>query len=82
MTTRVARLVIVQTSAGCLSYRPIVAGQVVWSNRVHTCPEGDAGTRGRLAAWAKTHGYRIVEEGGDQEDRSGPAVQPSSVVMR
>ena len=62
---RTAQLVIVQTSAGCLSYRLMVAGQVVWSNRVHNRPEGDAGARSRLEAWASAHGYRVVERGGE-----------------
>ncbi len=52
---------IVRTSPGCLSYRLMVAGRVVWSNRVHDRPEGHAGARRRLADWAHKHGYRVSE---------------------
>ena len=58
---RTTQLVIVQTSPDCLSYRLMAGGRVVWSNRVHNRPEGDAGARRRLEAWAAQHGCRVVE---------------------
>ncbi|CAA9290121.1 MAG: hypothetical protein AVDCRST_MAG26-4028 [uncultured Chloroflexia bacterium] len=58
---RPATLQIVSTSPGCISYRLIAAGRVVWSNRVHDRPEGHAGARRRLAAWAAEHRYTVSE---------------------
>ena len=40
-----AELRIVRTSPGCISYRLLAAGRVVWSNRVADRPEGHAGAR-------------------------------------
>ncbi len=56
-----AELHIVRTSPGCISYRLLAAGRVVWSNRVHDRPEGHAGGRRRLAVWAATHHYSVRE---------------------
>jgi len=56
-----ADLHIVRTSPGCLSYRLMVAGRIVWSNRVHDRPEGHAGARRRLEAWAAEHRYTVSE---------------------
>ena len=64
-----AVLTIVETSPQCLSYRLMAGGRVVWSNRVYNRPEGDAGTRKRMAVWAAAHGYTVVEEGGTSEER-------------
>ncbi len=58
---KTAELQIAMTSPGCASYRLVVAGRVVWSNRVHDCREGHAGARQRLAAWALAHGVKVVE---------------------
>ena len=69
---RTAELIIVETSPGHLSYRLMDQGRVVWSNRPYPTPAGDAGARGRMAAWAAEHGYRVVEKGGvieQQEQR-------------
>ena len=60
---KVATLTIVITSPGCASYRLLDAdGRIVWSNRVYNIPEGHAGARQRLAAWALKHGFRVVEQ--------------------
>ena len=56
-----ATLKIVQTSDDCVSYRLLVDGRIVWSNRVYPVPEGHAGARQRMAEWAVNHGYRIVK---------------------
>ena len=67
---RPATLQIVSTSPGCTSYRLVAAGRVVWSNRVHDQPEGHAGARRRLAAWAAEHGYRVIEGKGETRRRA------------
>jgi hypothetical protein len=61
MPQRIAELVIVRTSEGCLSYRLTAQGRVVWSNRVYDRPEGHQGAHRRLEAWAQRNGYRIVD---------------------
>ncbi len=62
MAEQFAELQIVKTSPGCVSYRLIVAGRVVWSNRTFAdIPESHAGCRARAHAWALKAGYRIVE---------------------
>ncbi len=62
MQPPIAELVTVQTSPGCVSYRLIVAGRTVWSNRAFAdVPESHAGCRARAHAWALKAGYRIVE---------------------
>ncbi len=61
MPQRTATLEIVQTSPQCVSYRLVVDGRIVWSNRVYPVPEGNAGARRRLAQWADAHGYRVIE---------------------
>src|SRR3712207_3328161 len=38
---RTAELVIAQTSANCVSYRLLVEGRIVWSNRVYPRPLDD-----------------------------------------
>ena len=59
---RTATLEIVQTSADCIRYRLLDAdGRMLWQNRVYNRPEGHAGARARMAAWAVAHGYRVVE---------------------
>ena len=62
-------LVIVQTSPTCRSYRLLVEGRTVWSNRVSPTAEADQGTRERLAAWATEHGYQIVEPRPPRDER-------------
>jgi hypothetical protein len=58
-----AALTIVRTGTECAAYRLTDAtGRVVWSNRVYDRPEGHKGARERLAAWAVTHGYKVVEQ--------------------
>jgi hypothetical protein len=70
MQQRIATLEIVQTSPQCLSYRLLAGGRVVWSNRVYNRPEGDAGARRRMAAWAWRNVYRVVEwKGGEARQR-------------
>ena len=58
---RIAELHIVITSPDCASFRLVAEGRIIWRNRVYNRPEGHAGARQRLAAWAAQHGYRIVE---------------------
>ena len=72
---QIATLIIVNTSPGCLSYRLMAAGRVVWSNRVYNNrPEGEAGARKRMAAWAAAHGYTVVEEGAPIEQHEQRSV--------
>ena len=60
---RTTTLEIVQTSAACIRYRLLGdAGHMLWQNRVYNRPEGHAGARARMAAWAVKHGYRIIEQ--------------------
>lgn len=55
-------LVIIRTAPDCLSYRLVDSlGAIHWSNRVFDCPEGDAGARSRLEAFAARYGWRVVE---------------------
>jgi hypothetical protein len=58
---RSAELHIVITSPDCASFRLVAEGRIIWRNRVYNRPEGHAGARGRMTAWAAQHGYRIVE---------------------
>ena len=74
---RTAQLVIVTTSPGCTSYRlyeragdSLTAQRLVWSNRVVSTPEGDRGARGRMTAWARAHGYRIVDRTSERRRRA------------
>ena len=65
---RTATLEIVQTSDDCVSYRLLVDGRIVWSNPVYPVPEGHAGARRRMAAWAVANGYRVIApKGGEAE---------------
>jgi hypothetical protein len=59
-----ATLAVVQTAPECLSYRLLVDGRVAWSNRVYATPEGRAGARSRLRAWAQRRGIRVVDSRG------------------
>ncbi len=61
-----ATLVIVQTSPACLSYRLVDAGgTVIWLNRVFAsgphAAASDAGARERMAAWARRHGWKVID---------------------
>ncbi len=57
-----AELEIVSTSPQCVSYRLRVSGRIVWSNRAFAdIPESHAAVRRRLEAWARKHGYRVIE---------------------
>jgi hypothetical protein len=69
MPQRTAELVTARTSADCISYRLYTAPEgitdaprLLWSNRVYDRPEGHAGARRRAQAWARQHGYRMVEQ--------------------
>ncbi len=58
---QIAELTVINTSAACVSYRLIVAGRVVWSNRAHAdVPESHAAVKARMKAWAEARGVRIV----------------------
>jgi len=58
-----ANLSIVQTSPACVRYQLLdAAGKRLWSNRVVPCPEGHAGARERMAAWALRHGVSVQVE--------------------
>jgi hypothetical protein len=51
MAEQLAELQIVRTSPGCVSYRLIVAGRVVWINRAFAdIPESHAGCKARMKA--------------------------------
>ena len=64
---KTAELHMIRTSAGCISYRLVVDGRTVWSNRTFAdVPASHEGARGRLQAWARAHGYWVVER---KEDR-------------
>ncbi len=65
-----AELVIVQTSANCVSYRLLVVGRIVWSNRVYPRPVDDMAALERMTGWAKQHGFRVV---GPRQPRRGAA---------
>ncbi len=59
---RSAELHIVRTSPGCISYRLLAAGRIVWSNRAFAdTAESHAAVRRRMEAWAAEHGYRVSE---------------------
>ncbi len=58
---KTATLPVLRTSPNCISYRLTCDGRRVWSNRVYDRPEGHAGARRRLEAWAAAHQYTIVE---------------------
>lgn len=60
MTT--AELHITSTSPTCTRYVLISDGSEVWSNRVSPTPEGHAGARSRMAAWALAHKVTVVEK--------------------
>ena len=62
MAEQLAELQIVRTSDACLSYRLIVAGRTVWSNRAFAdVPESHTACRARARTWALKNGYWIVE---------------------
>jgi hypothetical protein len=57
-----ASLVTARTSRTTVSYRLLVDGRIVWSNRAFAdVPASHQGARRRAEAWAQQHGYRIVE---------------------
>ena len=58
----VAELITIKTSPGCVSYRLVVDGRIVWRNRAFAdVAASHAGCRARAKAWALEHGYRLVE---------------------
>ena len=58
----VAELVTKQTSPGCVSYRLVVDGRIVWRNRAFAnVAESHAGCRARAQAWAIEHGFKLIE---------------------
>ena len=76
---RIAELVTVQISPGCVAYRLVVhdaeslmaAARVVWMNQAFVdVPASQAACRARAKAWALTAGYRIVEGTEGQRKRA------------
>ena len=58
----VAELITKQTSPGCISYRLVVDGRIVWRNRAFAdVAASHAGCRARAKAWAIEHGFKLIE---------------------
>ncbi len=75
---RIAKLVIIPRPPQAVAYHVYeydpdsltAPPRLVYNSRAYATAEGDAGARGRVARWATTNGYRVIERKEEQRKRA------------